>query len=254
MSADTSARHTRRRTARRTRGLRWLPRVTWGLVAVSALAASSAYAATLSLASKPLTTLKTCVLTATPATSTVAIDSEVRQASASSNFGTTSAINVASGVSVNRRGYLRFDLTRCSPAIPSNASVKRATLRLFVTTLPAVCRTHDIFRVTAPWTETGITWNNQPFGTTINNPASAQRTSSLDVGVSPCQNSTNNQYVSGWDVTADVRAFVAGTATNNGWMIRDNVEGSATTRTGTYASKNSGTLATSPQLVVNYVT
>ena len=43
----------------------------------------------------------------------------------------------------------------------------------------AVCRTEDLFRVGASWTEAGITWNNQPFGTTVNNPATAQRTSAI---------------------------------------------------------------------------
>lgn len=250
-----NSRHShRRRTQPPSRHTRWLRRGAWSLVAVAVVTTSSAYATSLSLASKPLTALKTCVLTATPAATTTETDSEIRQANPNSNFGTTNAINIASGSGANRRGYLHFDLTKCSPAIPTSASVKLATLRLFVTTLPAVCRTHDIFRVTAAWTETVITWNNQPFGTTINNPPTAQRTASLDVGASPCQNSTNTQYVSGWDVTTDVAAFVAGTATNDGWMIRDDVEGSVPTRTGTYSSKNLGTLSRSPQLVVGYVT
>ena len=161
---------------------------------------------------------------------------------------------VASAASANRRVYLRFDLTRCSPLIPATASVKVATLRLFVSVLPTVCRTYDIFDVAASWTETAITWNNQPFGTTINNPASGTRTASLNVGASPCQNQTANSYLSGFDVTTDVAGFVAGTLANNGWMIRDDVEGSATARTGTLSAKNLNTLAQAPQLVITYVT
>jgi hypothetical protein len=45
---------------------------------------------------------------------------------------------------------------------------------------------------------------------------------------------------------------VAGAATNFGWMIRDDVEGSASARASTYSTKNLGTLAQSPQLVVTY--
>jgi hypothetical protein len=130
--------------------------------------------------------------------------------------------------------------------------VRVATLRLYVNNMPTACETHDIFRVTSAWTETGLTWNNQPFGTSLNNPPQAQRTTSLNVGTSPCQNTTNNAYVSGWNVTTDVQAFVAGTATNFGWMIRDDVEDSATTRVTTYATRDGNPLNQSPQLVVTY--
>src|SRR6185436_1784429 len=113
-----------------------------------------------------------------------------------------------------------------------------ATLRNYVTVLPAACRTVDIFRVTATWTEAGLTWNNQPFGTAINNPASASRTGTFDVGTPVgCQNRTTNSYVVGGTVTTDVAAFVAGGSTNFGWMLRDDVEGSATARTTTFSAK-----------------
>ena len=48
--------------------------------------------------------------------------------------------------------------------------------------------------------------------------------------------------------------FVSGASTNLGWMIRDDTEGSATTRTSTFAAKELGTVAQEPQLVVTYVT
>ena len=227
-------------------------RAVGGAIVIVLTTATLALANTFPVVSRSLTVIGTCTLTANPSTTTVTADTEARQGSATSNFGTATSMNVASGSSLNRRIYIRFDLTKCSPAIPSTVTVKLATLRLFVTALPAVCRTHDIFRVTSSWTESTLTWNNQPFGTSINNPASGSRTSSLDVGASPCQNSASTQYVTGWAVAADVQAFVSGTATNNGWMIRDDVEGSSTTRTGTYSTKNLGTLARAPQLVVTY--
>jgi hypothetical protein len=37
-------------------------------------------------------------------------------------------------------------------------------------------------------------------------------------------------------------------------MIRDDVEGSATTRTATFTAKELGTIAQEPQLVITYVT
>ena len=58
----------------------------------------------------------------------------------------------------------------------------------------------------------------------------------------------------GGTVTSDVASFVSGASSNFGWMIRDDVEGSATTRTATFAAKELGTVAQEPQLVVTYVT
>ena len=212
-------------------------------------------AASLTLTSQALTPYRTCTLTATPVATPIVADAVVQQATPAGNFGALTSMNVASGVGVNRRMYLRYDLSQCIPAIPSTAVVRLASLRLFSTALPAACRTIDLFRVTAAWGETTITWNNQPFGTTINNPPTAARSGSFDVGTpAGCQNLTNNAYVSGATVTADVGAFVAGTSTNFGWMLRDDAENSATTRTWTASTKELGTLAQAPQLIVTYVT
>ena len=223
-------------------------------LAMCLLLASGAFAAGLSFSAQALTPYRTCVLSGTPATTTAVTDASVRQGSATSNFGTQTTNDVASGASANRRLYLRFDLTQCSPAIASSAVIRLATLRPYVTVLPAACRTVDIFRVTATWTESAITWNNQPFGTTINNPASGSATDTYTAGTpAGCQNLTSSTYITGAVVTADVAAFVAGTATNFGWMLRDDVEGSSTLRTQTYTAKELATANQAPQLVITYV-
>ena len=223
------------------------------LVVGSGLWAGSA--ASLSLTSQNLTPYQTCTLTATPATTTAVIDASVRQGSAGTNFGTSTTNNVASGSGANRRLYVRFDLAQCSPAIPSSAILRLATMRQYLTAVPAVCRTVDIFPVLASWTESGITWTNQPFGAAINNPPTASRTGSFTVGTpAGCQNQATGVYSVGATVTTDVASFVSGGATNFGWMLRDDVEGSGTTRTITMSAKNLGTVAQAPQLVVTYVT
>jgi hypothetical protein len=225
------------------------------LVAVAGvLLAQLAFTANLTFTSQALTPYRSCVLSGTPATTTAAIDASVRQATATTNFGTSTTNDIASGSAANRRLYLRFDLTQCSPAIASSAVIRLATLRMYPTVLPAACRTVDIFRVTATWTEAGITWNNQPFGTAINNPASGTATDTYGAGTAAgCENIATGAYITGAVVTADVAAFVAGTATNFGWMLRDDVEGSATVRTQTYSAKNLGTANQAPQLVITYV-
>jgi hypothetical protein len=122
-----------------------------------------------------------------------------------------------------------------------------------VTVLPGNCRAIDIFRVSAAWTESTITWNNQPFGATINNPVSTSRTDSFDVGTpGGCENKVAG-YASGASVTADVAAFATGT-TNYGWMLRDDSEGSTVARTSTFSAKELASLSQAPQLVVTYVT
>jgi hypothetical protein len=210
-------------------------------------------AAGLSLSSAALTPYRTCVLTATPSSTSVVSDAEVRQANPGTSYGTQTTMAVSSAASSNRRVYVWFDLTACAAAIPATASVRAATLRLYASALPPACRTLDIFRATASWTETGLTWTNQPFGTAINNPASGSRSTSFDIGTpTGCANRTAG-YVAGVDVTSDVAAFVSGSATNRGWMLRDDAEGSATARTVTFSAKQLGTIGQAPQLVVTWV-
>lgn len=231
------------------------PIVVLAVLGAIVLSAAIASAAGLSLASQNLTPYRTCTVTGTPSTSTAIADASVRQGSATTNFGTSTTNNVATGSGANRRLYVRFDLSLCNPAIPSTAAVRLATIRMYVTALPTSCRTVDIFRVTATWAESTITWNNQPFGTAINNPSSGTASDTFTVGTpAGCQNLSAGVYLVGLVVTTDVATFVAGTATNFGWMLRDDVEGNATTLTTTLSAKNLGTVGQAPQLVVTYVT
>jgi hypothetical protein len=211
-------------------------------------------AASLSLTSQNFTPYRTCTITATPAITTAVTDTTALQGTPNGNFGALNALTVSSGNGVNQRTYLRFDLTVCNPVIPALAIVRLATLRLYMSAVPPACRILDIFRVTAAWGETTLTWNNQPFGTTVNNPPTGSRVGTFSVG-SPagCQNQAAG-YVVGGTLTADVASFVAGTATNFGWMIRDDTEGSSPTRTATFSAKELGTVAQEPQLVITYVT
>jgi hypothetical protein len=226
--------------------------ITGAIVAV-VLGGAVALAASLNLASQNLTPYRTCSVTATPTSTTAVADASVRQGSATSNFGTITTNNVQSGSGANRRLYIRFDLSVCNPAIAASATIRIATLRNYMSGVPTTCRTIDVFRVTTSWTETGITWNNQPFGTTINNPASGLASDTFSVGTpAGCGNQAAG-YVTGAVVTTDVAAWVAGTASNFGWMLRDDVEGVASTVTSTYAAKELGTIAQVPQLVVTYV-
>ncbi|HYM82893.1 MAG TPA: DNRLRE domain-containing protein [Candidatus Dormibacteraeota bacterium] len=210
-------------------------------------------AAALPLTSQALTAYRTCIVTATPTTTTIVTDATVRQGSPTTNFGTSTTDTIASGGSANRRLYVRADLSGCSPAIPAGATVRLATLRLYASVLPAACRTVDVFDATVSWSESTVTWNNQPFGTTLNNPPSATASATFTIGT-PTGCTYHAVGTIGIPVTTDVAGWVAGTAANYGWMLRDDAESSGTTYTSTWSGKELGTLAQAPQLVVTYVT
>ncbi|MGP8159757.1 MAG: DNRLRE domain-containing protein [Candidatus Dormibacteria bacterium] len=220
------------------------------LAAAAVITIPTASAASLSLASQNLTPMRTCILSGYPNTDTGEIDAMVEQTNAGTNYGTNAHIEIETHTTTNIRTYIEFVLTNCAPKIPATATVLGATLRLYATALPATCRNEDIFPVTATWTEAGITWTNQPFGTTLNNPASGY-TAQMQVGTT-CTTNKAAGYVTGWTVTTDVQKFVAGSATNYGWMIRDDVEGSATAYTTTYEAKDGNSATEDPQLVISW--
>ncbi len=222
------------------------------LVLVTALGVSSGAAANLPIQAEPLTEYRTCILTATPASTSDVRDATVDENSADTNHGSAAQLELTRRKKRNQRTYLWFDLASCAPNIPPSATVRAATLRLFVTGRPSGCQTVDIFAVPSAWTESGVTWNNQPFGPAVNNPASGARTDSFDVGTSGgCENNQPDTYIVGADVLADVAGFAAG-GTNRGWMLRHDDEDVNPERTITFASKENGVVGEAPQLVISW--
>ncbi len=221
------------------------------LIAITAATVLPALASGVTVSSSTLDAYQTCVLSGVSAASTAVADTFVNQGSPTANSGTTTSTDVQARTGQNRRVHLAFNTTLCSPAIPATATVTDARLDLFVTSIAAACRTVDVFRVTTTWAETTITWNNQPFGTTVNNPPTAQRTAFTTIGAAPCTYTATNQYVT-WTVTTDVAAWVSGTAPNHGWMLRDDAEVSGTTRLTRFATSEANNAARAPRLVITY--
>lgn len=195
------------------------------------LAGSVAWAAGTSVSSQKLTVDAPTVCSINPDA-----DTYVDEASASSNFGTASSLSVTSLLAGNERGLVHFDLSTCS--IPSGAEILSGRLRMYLSSAPDLDRLHGAHRVTASWTETGVSWNDQP---------SFAGTASATVGTGAVDGVTLE-----WDVTADVADFVAGTATNHGWLVKDTLEGDAVGMTGTYSSREHGTTGERPVLAVTY--
>ncbi len=149
-------------------------------------------------------------------------DAYVDQTVPLSNFGGVQFLSVRSFFNANTRSFVQFDL----PELPSKAIISKAILRLHPLNLPPA-RNYEVSRVLNSWSESGITWANQPAvvltGVQVNN-------------------------VMEWDVTADVQGFYSGTP-NYGWRISDQTENSALLYEILYGSRES---SVSPQLIIEY--
>ena len=150
--------------------------------------------------------------------------------------GTATTLRVRSLLALNMRAFVRFDTASCS--IPAVARLKAGAFRLVIATAPASSRTYDVHRVTAAWTEAGLTSLNQP-GT------AATATTSLATGTSAGVTLTA-------DVLADVSAYVAGAATNNGWRVKDRTEDAIASAETQFGSRENATPSVRPSLVITY--
>jgi hypothetical protein len=149
-----------------------------------------------------------------------AADSYVRDGgSASSNFGTSTALEVRVGTTGNTRWtYLRFDLS----GVPS---VQAGRLRLFgnlsATTTTAV-RTQVFSSTNLTWGESSITWNNKPAaGSTV-------------LASVPLVNSSTTARWYEWDLTAFLKAEKAAGHTAVTLVLKDDV---STTAIATFRSR-----------------
>jgi parallel beta-helix repeat protein len=137
-----------------------------------------------------------------PATITAAAsaDSWVLESSATSNYRNDSALKVDSKARGNARVLVRFAL----PAIPAGCRVTGATLRMYASSYKAN-RKLAAQRLAAPWTESGITWSNQPATTGV------ETTTPSGFGYRE------------WQVASHVESMY--TDGNHGFLIRDTLEG-----------------------------
>jgi hypothetical protein len=88
-------------------------------------------------------------------TFTVLEDSFVYSGLPNNNFGFDSSL-IASLSIFN--SYLNFDIS----SIPNTEIITGGIINLYNNTTPSSTWTIDLFSASSTWTETGITWNNQP--------------------------------------------------------------------------------------------
>jgi len=149
-------------------------------------------------------------------------DAYVDQTVPLSNFGGGQFLSVRSFLNANTRSFVQFDL----PELPSKAIISKAVLRLQPLNLPPA-RNYEVSRVLNSWSESGITWANQP--------------AAVLTGVQ-----VNNAME--WDVTGDVQGFYSGTP-NYGWRISDQSENSVLPFEVLFGSRES---FAKPQLIIEY--
>jgi hypothetical protein len=154
-------------------------------------------------------------------------DSWIQQKDPGKNNGTDSMLKVTSKQNENTRALVRFNL----PATPANCQITAAELRLHNAS-GSPGRTYQVLRVTGSWTESGVTWANQP--ATAGNPATATTPS----GAGQMK----------WDVLAQVQAMAEGG--NNGFLIRDSLEGGPGIEQQLHAREKAPDQP--PQLVITY--
>ena len=146
--------------------------------------------------------------------------------------GTQMLMNVDGDPMLISRAFVQFDVS----SIPKGATVGHATLKLCLVANLAPGRIHELRLVTSAWTETGVTWNNQPT-------VSATVTDSITVP-------STSQCVS-FTVTADVQAWVDG-APNYGWRLADQDELTLGIYLTAYGAREYGAPGQRPNLNVPY--
>ncbi len=132
-------------------------------------------------------------------------DSYVESSTPTTNYGTSTKLKVDPKAVSIKRSLLSFDLS----SIPVGQVIVKAVLSLYLATPPSVSRILEVHRVTANWTERGVTWNTQPsFQST---PISTNTTGIVLIWVS-------------WTVSTDVASGYATPSKWFGFIIKDSQE------------------------------
>ena len=178
-------------------------------------------------------------------------DSYIVQDHPTDTHGGDTYIEVETYLNANERGIIKFDLTD----VPSGAQITSATLYLYLyyASSPHLSRTYGAHRVTSDWIESEVSWNNNKSGTSWSSSGGDYISSATSTNTFSLGWPTSNPRFISWDVTDDVSAFVGGTATNYGWIVKDKTENAAQQYKRFYSKEYSDTTKR-PKLEVTYYT
>lgn len=216
---------------------------------VAAVVSAVASATSLTVAPVKANAFRVCALSGYPGTSTAALDTYANEGNKTKNYGNDTAIFIWGKSTKLKIVYVRFDLSKCSPALTGTAVIKQATLRLFLQTTASANRTYGAYRVDGAscpeglstcWGETSMTWNSRP-----SSASTATATLTINTGAA------NNKQLYAWNVTADVVKFVAGTAANYGWSIADTAADTGTVDS-KWSTVETAVATEAPRLVIVY--
>lgn len=164
-------------------------------------------------------------------TLTPTMDVAAYESQPTTNFGSHVSLGAISGPTANTRSFVRFSPL---PTVPSGC-VLTATLRLRASSATAG-RTIDVYRVDPAgtgWTEAGVTWNAMPAGT-------GTAVGSASLATAGWQE---------WTVTSLMSGLYS---VNSGFLVRDRTDNSNPAGSQLYDSRNTGTAANRPQLVLSW--
>ncbi len=153
-------------------------------------------------------------------------DTFVSSANPRNNYGSSISLIVQPGTTT----FIRFDLS----TLPANASVNKATLRLYVDAF-ARAGSFDVYEVDTAWSESTLTFNTAP-------PLGPSATGSIPIAISSAR--VNNFVLI--DITPLVQHWVDKSITNNGIAL------ALTTATGGFAfdAKESLLTANGPEIEI----
>ena len=160
-------------------------------------------------------------------------DSFVNQASAGTNYGSGMTISVQSRLSQAQRTLVMFDLS----GIPEDSVINSATLELYASSAPTTGLTLNVHRITGTWTESAVTWTNQPaYNSTVDASLAGGTTAGWKI----------------WNIASLVQEWINGTSANYGLTVKGSVENDKTALTYAFASKENTTTGNRPILRINY--
>ncbi len=133
------------------------------------------------------------------------VDSYVESSTPTTNYGTSIKLKVdPKSVSV-KRSLVSFDLS----TLPPGQVIVQAVLSLYLSIAPSTNRILEVHRVTANWTELGVTWNSQP--SFLSTPSSTTNTGITVTWIN-------------WTVTTDVAAGYTNPSQWFGFSVKDSQE------------------------------
>jgi hypothetical protein len=194
------------------------------------------------------------VLFSIPSLSTAAsvfadADTYLKKGSPNKNQGTETILRIQK--SGPNRALVRFDQAAIA-AVVGTGTLTQAKLRLNIdfngNNWGSTGRGVAVHRMTQAWTETGATWNCPDDTNTGNGSPDCVQWVMNDSSQWPFAAAPSDVVIHQngqlgaveWDVTSDVQAYLAGTATNEGWLIKKVDEGETgkvdySSREGTFA-------------------